>query len=126
MRRVHRIRTTVRVGPLCAAVGDGTDRRLVPRSAEDGSAVREPDCAGPQAVSCRWCGQPIRWALGAWVHDGARGGFYCRDTETGMFLSTPAAPPRAVGRHKVGSAPGTDTQRAAGLHLVVRPDAADR
>ena len=82
-----------------------------------------------QEAVCRWCYTPIRRALGAWIHDVPHGAFYCRDRETGMFLSTPAEPQpvpdgveRAVGRHTAGVARDTDAQRATGRYPVTYPD----
>lgn len=69
-------------------------------------------------IPCRWCGQPIRAALGAWVHEGPGGAFYCRPelAPRGTWPPPPAEPEpaspwpawgdRAVGRHAVGVAAG--------------------
>ncbi|MGH3735171.1 MAG: hypothetical protein ACRDT6_06060 [Micromonosporaceae bacterium] len=48
--------------------------------------------------TCRWCREPIRLVLsdngGTWVH--LTGGFPCRDPESGLWLTTQAAPGRAA------------------------------
>jgi hypothetical protein len=63
-------------------------------------------------MNCRWCGQPIRATLGAWVHDVVGGAFYCR-AELVRIDPPPAAEPDssvlgpAIGRHRVDIAAGT-------------------
>jgi hypothetical protein len=62
-------------------------------------------------TTCRWCGQPIRTELGAWLHAVPGGGFYCRTelAPASIWPPPPAepAPPvpgPAIGRHTVGTA----------------------
>jgi len=77
----------------------------------------------PVVDECRWCGVPIRLVQTGsgpgWVHDVPNGAFYCRDERSRMCLPTyaqPINPPlptrRTAGRHAIGVAPGTATQRA--------------
>jgi hypothetical protein len=66
-------------------------------------------------MKCRWCGQPIRPELGAWVHDVPAGAFYCRAELVFIDPPPPAEPDPsvlgpAIGRHAVGAAPKTATQ----------------
>lgn len=62
---------------------------------------------------CRWCAEPIKQIQGAhgktWVHDTLFGAVACRD-QHGDTLRRVADPP-PQGRHRVGVAPGTDTQQ---------------